>query len=709
MSVTNVAFYQKIKDLQDRQHEKEKQRLELEQQFNSYIKSDHRLARLKAIRLENYWKKICEDEKRSQLRNEKLLQEFERVDSHMATLSARTERLRAMKKQYEDCVEKAYPNWKEKILHHLQQEKYVARQTQLESNFQAQQTAAAASVTHLTSQTAIPPAGNFMREPAVISQPLAGTSGAVPTTFQASTTATNAGYVNIPDQPTAYHKQRGEKSQNVATASGQARVSGTDPAISQKTDMYNKERDADDEQSSQGEGQQPVKRPSHTSREAQQKSSTHQVAPQAAKEWRTDDTDDFDSEMSLPLSGYESKSKPVISTSQSRPVKSQTNESITLSPEITLEGLYNLLAAIERELPTSTMLSEIYQTELPVESVRQEIMANANKGSLLSHMNCGSISMVVIDQLPLLVSSCEDGCLLPDNIICQPSPIATQDSVRLSVHLTSRAFWDHLCEHFVCLLRHNAMNPGKIAEIFAPLLISDDSPYSNGATALLNTVLQNADVDVVSPTSTSTFSTLSPRKQQKYGVSKLSSQMPSVDLKYERDDDNNEDDFFSQPLPKDETAVPLTQTAAYRKFLGGTISTTENSVSYVDSEEDDDDVEAQLQSGKQDDSVKKDGIASTRSDKVVTPPVDQTATMSQKDVSRVSSPSLASTGGMTADIEHKSITASFGSTGKSTKKTLVLRGDSDTDEEISIPGVNMSEVKSTSKPAEEEDDFDFYG
>jgi len=133
--------------------------------------------------------------------------------------------------------------------------------------------------------------------------------------------------------------------------------------------------------------------------------------------------------------------------------------------------------------------------------------------------------MVVIDQLPLLVSSCEDGCLLPDNIICQPSPIATQDSVRcvilvlffisfsgvdtvqlagynyqgiilgfiltifyvyiihlcrLSVHLTSRAFWDHLCEHFVCLLRHNAMNPGKIAEIFAPLLISDDSPYSNG-------------------------------------------------------------------------------------------------------------------------------------------------------------------------------------------------------------------------------------
>jgi hypothetical protein len=36
-------------------------------------------------------------------------------------------------------------------------------------------------------------------------------------------------------------------------------------------------------------------------------------------------------------------------------------------------------------------------------------------------------------------------------------------------------------------------------------------------------------------------------------------------------------------------------------------------------------------------------------------------------------------------------------------------GNSDTDEDISIPGMNTSEQKSISKPAAEEDDFDFYG
>jgi hypothetical protein len=61
-------------------------------------------ARLKAIRLQNYWKKICEDEKRSQWRNEQLLRDFDRVESHMATLSARTDRLRTMKVLHVPCI-----------------------------------------------------------------------------------------------------------------------------------------------------------------------------------------------------------------------------------------------------------------------------------------------------------------------------------------------------------------------------------------------------------------------------------------------------------------------------------------------------------------------------------------------------------------------------------------------------------------------------
>ncbi len=54
-------------------------------------------AKLQAVKLQNYWKKICEDEKRSQWRNDQLLQDFDKFESQMAALSARTEQLRTMK------------------------------------------------------------------------------------------------------------------------------------------------------------------------------------------------------------------------------------------------------------------------------------------------------------------------------------------------------------------------------------------------------------------------------------------------------------------------------------------------------------------------------------------------------------------------------------------------------------------------------------
>ena len=124
---TNVDFYEKIKDVQEFQHNSESKRLELEKQLNQYMKSDHRLARLKAVRLQNYWKKLCEDEKRSEWRNEQLLKDIERVENQMVSLSARTDRLKTMKRQYEEYIERVYPQWKEKVLAYQEIKKQQAQ------------------------------------------------------------------------------------------------------------------------------------------------------------------------------------------------------------------------------------------------------------------------------------------------------------------------------------------------------------------------------------------------------------------------------------------------------------------------------------------------------------------------------------------------------------------------------------------------------
>ncbi len=61
------------------------------------------------MRLQNYWKKLCDDERRSQQRNEQLLQDLDRVEREMNALSARSERLQTMKRQYEEYIDRYEP------------------------------------------------------------------------------------------------------------------------------------------------------------------------------------------------------------------------------------------------------------------------------------------------------------------------------------------------------------------------------------------------------------------------------------------------------------------------------------------------------------------------------------------------------------------------------------------------------------------------
>ncbi|XP_019640971.1 PREDICTED: centrosomal protein kizuna-like isoform X2 [Branchiostoma belcheri] len=129
MATSNVEFYAKLQQLQDQLHASEERRLQLERQMNSYMKSDKRLARLRASKLQAYWTKLCEDEQKSRVRNEQLLKDFNRVESHVSMLSARTDRLRELKKQYEAHIERLFPRWREQ-LERKRQEKLTAPKNQ---------------------------------------------------------------------------------------------------------------------------------------------------------------------------------------------------------------------------------------------------------------------------------------------------------------------------------------------------------------------------------------------------------------------------------------------------------------------------------------------------------------------------------------------------------------------------------------------------
>lgn len=54
-------------------------------------------AKLRSVRMESYWKKVCEDERRSKLRNQQIISDLDRLDSQISDLDEQIGSLVSMK------------------------------------------------------------------------------------------------------------------------------------------------------------------------------------------------------------------------------------------------------------------------------------------------------------------------------------------------------------------------------------------------------------------------------------------------------------------------------------------------------------------------------------------------------------------------------------------------------------------------------------
>nr|XP_032804213.1 centrosomal protein kizuna isoform X2 [Petromyzon marinus] len=115
MSYNPVGYYANVSEIQQRLHSSEKKRLELERKLFAYSKSDHRISRLKVTKLQDYLREVCGREQAARHRNQKLLQDCDRIDAQETSLAVRTDTLRRVKLEYEKQVEQLYPSWKEQL------------------------------------------------------------------------------------------------------------------------------------------------------------------------------------------------------------------------------------------------------------------------------------------------------------------------------------------------------------------------------------------------------------------------------------------------------------------------------------------------------------------------------------------------------------------------------------------------------------------
>ncbi|XP_071164098.1 centrosomal protein kizuna-like isoform X4 [Mytilus edulis] len=782
MASSNVEYYQKQKELQDFMCEQEQRRQHLEHQLQVYSRSDERLAKLRATRLQSYWRKICEDQRRSQQRNDQILKEFYRIDAHLGNLSARTERLRLLKQQYADYIEKTYPQWHQQVLqmkqrkdesqkHHHERATNLSQFSQYTTQKQqpvTDQFVASTSSSQFGAQpgqqnqfAASTPAYQQQQQqhvPDVSVTPIHRDSrdristqvtqeSAVYANFTSVTRDSSMPQYTTPPQ-TSTQQQHAASLQNHPSnqqyvSPSQTSAAGYKVPAERESDAQLKVSDLQGDISFSSDipsevinrpiqsitvekfGQKVTQDSRVESPDIVSKSTSGQMEPNSADE-ADDDISNFDEE-DIPDDGRQAPTPArqathtdvmeEISSTEESPIPTPqpgghqvltvptagVSRSPLLDSELTIDGIIHLIHYVESHIPDALSLEGFYRSTPPQYGEKLEIISKANGEEPMIDLDAEMCTMVILENVVLLIRNLPAGCLLPDAILASSHTINEVQIGRV-LSMEAKPLWDCLFTHFLQLIKHKVMTVKEVAAVFVPCLVVDSSDYQDKAYELLVDLLDKKVEQAASPP-TPREAAESMRSSQGVPPLKFGS---LVDSKQHSDDEDTT--MVTPSVPTDGPRIPLNETAAYRNLLSGTMSGQKQPSYHDDNDDDEDDT---------DDDVEKQ-FASTLSPRTpretssTIPPQPTTAIMSQSRPTQQMEP-LSETSSATSPVYvptgmQKSVKSEAGSTGRSEKMqpfkrpaaVVMISSDLDSETDLDI----LMEKKQTSQ--EEDDFFDFY-
>ncbi|XP_025104308.1 centrosomal protein kizuna-like [Pomacea canaliculata] len=713
MASSNVEFYERQRDLQETVTKSEQERLQLEKQLKLLLKSEQNSSQMKATQLQTYWKKICADEKRAQQRNAMLMREFERIDAHLVSTAARTERLQFLKRQYADYIKQTYPEWT-----NLVEKKIIGGTstpenptTQAEKNdrtsggrhsqewTEAEKDELPVQVQeHVKKQQEPEASGDSSRDRdslrgrTVLNPPQTGTAG----TQNVRSMGKLGDVKNISSREISFSGAAGDVSdvrsvgkqqqQTPQQPSSMKQVAGSSQLQSTFSDNISRSEYAN----------------------INQFSNLHMGSPHRGQgDYGTvdpgneDELSDFGSVTEIPLNGGDSS--PLKVAAERKMLRENVDEAIhstgSLPPQLTIDGLIRLLHHIESDFASNGPEGDYYRSPILKTEDKENIIQLANASRDLSTVPSSTASHLVLEQISSVVRSLPEKCLIKEDLLKQPPEKLVLSDIGRNLTKDAQVLWTVLFSHFLQLLAARVMEANEIAAVFVPCLVMDRSLFQDKAFVLLVHLLKANDGEEELATDASSITSPHPPATPKHlgGSGSLTEDGRVPPLKFpgsliDRPFSDDESSFFDQSLPKDQ-AVPLNETSAYQQMLTGTFSSQQLGGHALSDDTDDDDMEKEFASA-----------LSPRISMPVSSTSHTKATVQQGPEPAVSlgmtspkSPVHVPTG-----IKEKP-TLGFTGSSQIIRQGLKIGSDFDTDSEM-----DPRLYGSMKKPDEEQDDFDFY-
>ncbi|CAG9770158.1 unnamed protein product [Ceutorhynchus assimilis] len=109
-------YYQKFVDLQEKLKKSEEERFILETKFNDMVQVAKEEEQAHYRKLRSQYKRFLEEDKKRQDRNERIIRNLERIETRISMLSAKTDRINLLRRQYQNFLLRiANPNRERKL------------------------------------------------------------------------------------------------------------------------------------------------------------------------------------------------------------------------------------------------------------------------------------------------------------------------------------------------------------------------------------------------------------------------------------------------------------------------------------------------------------------------------------------------------------------------------------------------------------------
>ncbi|KAM9356008.1 centrosomal protein kizuna isoform 2-T2 [Pholidichthys leucotaenia] len=533
-------YSEKIMSIQQRMHQREKRRLELERELFAYSRSDSRISQIKCSKLRSYLKEISDREARARTRNLELLRDVACIEISMREYRPDHGLLRQQKA---DLLKKVseYMKARKQLGHELDEAKVEAVHGQLQDSHVSQpsveiftghqtsrgsDTGAAATTTSVLSHRA--PLHSPNRSPLSCQHLPSGLlkdfrgGGEDAADSRARLSDDISGSIDSPDccgLSNKHERTTGPLPSDRAftEAAGSVPFRGGDGNDEQEAsplvtlmepekspspgssgpmrgdDPPPEKHRVDDEEGGLGHlmpetgfGKEAEDMPGKCSR-----TSTARLDVQLSESSASDQSISLtESELEEdPAEDSASQEEQSQASSLSQP-KSESRPSADSLKSLSQEGLFNLLDSIEGRLHGEQI--SVYGDSSIDARHFNKIISLCDGGGGLNNEDLEACGAVVLHELQRLSWSMEKGCLLPEDLVSDHGCCTEPRQISASLPPDAAWLWDRWFKHALMLKERHVLGTERLVQLFTPLLLRRRATYSHQAKVLLRTLLSRS-------------------------------------------------------------------------------------------------------------------------------------------------------------------------------------------------------------------------